>query len=134
MLGSWIITGAIHLETKSGCSAAGSARALGAWGRRFESFHPDFSWDKNQEFTYKINYLYVFILSLKNMLFMGIVISNSLIGIIQECKVKSLIDKLSVITATKARKLAAGWKSGYRKNKFWYTAVKGSIKGNNYYR
>ena len=42
----------------------------------------------------------------KNMLFMGIVISNSLIGIIQECKVKSLIDKLSVITATKARKLA----------------------------
>ena len=29
----------------------------------------------------------------KNMLFMGIVISNSLIGIIQECKVKSLIDK-----------------------------------------
>ena len=43
----------------------------------------------------------------KNMLFMGIVISNSLIGIIQECKVKSLIDKLSVITATKARKLAA---------------------------
>ena len=38
---------------------------------------------------------------------MGIVISNSLIGIIQECKVKSLIDKLSVITATKARKLAA---------------------------
>ena len=43
----------------------------------------------------------------KNMLFMGIVISNSLIGIIQECKVKSLIDKLSVITATKARKLTA---------------------------
>ena len=43
----------------------------------------------------------------KNMLFMGIVISNSLIGIIQECKVKSLIDKLSVITATKARKLPA---------------------------
>ena len=43
----------------------------------------------------------------KNMLFMGTVISNSLIGIIQECKVKSLIDKLSVITATKARKLAA---------------------------
>lgn len=39
----------------------------------------------------------------KNMLFMGIVISNSLIGIIQELKVKSLIDQLSVITATKAR-------------------------------
>lgn len=39
----------------------------------------------------------------KNMLFMGIVISNSLIGIIQELKVKKLIDSLSVITATKAR-------------------------------
>lgn len=44
----------------------------------------------------------------KNMLFMGIVISNSLIGIIQELKVKSLIDKLSVITATKARKRIHG--------------------------
>lgn len=41
----------------------------------------------------------------KNMLFMGIVISNSLIGIVQELKVKSLIDQLSVITATKARKV-----------------------------
>lgn len=41
----------------------------------------------------------------KNMLFMGIVISNSLIGIVQELKVKSLIDKLSIITATKARKI-----------------------------
>lgn len=41
----------------------------------------------------------------KNMLFMGIVISNSLIGIIQELKVKSLIDQLSVITATKAKRL-----------------------------
>lgn len=41
----------------------------------------------------------------KNMLFLGIVISNSLIGIIQELKVKSLIDQLSVITATKAKRL-----------------------------
>lgn len=41
----------------------------------------------------------------KNMLFMGIVISNSLIGIIQELKVKSLIDKLSVITATKTKRV-----------------------------
>lgn len=39
----------------------------------------------------------------RNMLFMGIVISNSLIGIIQELKVKKLIDALSVITATKAK-------------------------------
>lgn len=39
----------------------------------------------------------------KNMLFMGVVISNSAIGIFQELRVKSLIDKLSVITALKAR-------------------------------
>lgn len=43
----------------------------------------------------------------KNMLFMGIVISNSLIGIVQELKVKSLIDRLSVITATKAKKVTS---------------------------
>lgn len=42
----------------------------------------------------------------KNMLFMGIVISNSLIGIVQELKVKKLIDKLSIITATKARRVS----------------------------
>ncbi len=41
----------------------------------------------------------------KNMLFIGIVISNSLIGIIQELKVKKLIDALSVITATKAKRV-----------------------------
>lgn len=41
----------------------------------------------------------------KNMLFLGIVVSNSLIGIIQELKVKKLIDALSVITATKAKRI-----------------------------
>lgn len=39
----------------------------------------------------------------KNMLFMGIVITNALIGIIQEIKVKKLVDALSVVTATKAK-------------------------------
>ncbi len=38
----------------------------------------------------------------KNMLFLGVVVSNSAIGIIQELRVKSQIDKLSVITASKA--------------------------------
>lgn len=38
----------------------------------------------------------------KNLLFLGVVISNAAIGIFQEFKVKSLIDKLSVITALKA--------------------------------
>lgn len=41
----------------------------------------------------------------KNMLFMGVVISNSFIGIVQELRVKKLIDKLSVLTATKARRI-----------------------------
>lgn len=41
----------------------------------------------------------------KNMLFMGIVITNALIGILQELKVKKLIDALSVVTATKAKRL-----------------------------
>lgn len=39
----------------------------------------------------------------KNMLFIGIVVTNALIGIIQELKVKKLIDALSVVTATKAK-------------------------------
>lgn len=41
----------------------------------------------------------------KNMLFLGIVISNSLIGIIQELKVKKLIDALTVMTTDTARRI-----------------------------
>ncbi len=41
----------------------------------------------------------------KNMLFMGVVISNALIGIVQELRVKKLIDRLSVLTQAKARVL-----------------------------
>ena len=44
----------------------------------------------------------------KNMLFMGIVITNAVIGIAQELKVKKVIDALSVVTATKARRLMDG--------------------------
>lgn len=65
-------------------------------------------------FTY-FNFLNVFLAGLiilsgqqKNMLFMGIVITNALIGIIQECKVKKLIDALSVVTATKAKRVSGG--------------------------
>lgn len=39
----------------------------------------------------------------KNMLFMGVIVCNSCIGIFQELKVKQLIDKLSVITMTKVK-------------------------------
>ena len=45
---------------------------------------------------------------IKNVLFLGTCISNTLIGIIQELKVKSLIDKLSVITTTKVNALRGG--------------------------
>lgn len=41
----------------------------------------------------------------KNMLFMGIVVTNALIGILQELKVKKLIDALAVVTATKAKRV-----------------------------
>jgi len=44
----------------------------------------------------------------KNMLFLGVVVCNSVIGIFQELKVKSLIDKLSVITASRADVLRNG--------------------------
>ncbi len=44
----------------------------------------------------------------KNMLFMGIVVTNTLIGIIQELKVKKLIDALAVVTATKAKVVTGG--------------------------
>ena len=48
----------------------------------------------------------------KNMLFMGVVVANSLIGIVQELKVKKLIDSLTVITATKARLVVSENESG----------------------
>lgn len=44
----------------------------------------------------------------RNATFLMVVFFNSLIGIVQEFKVKSLIDKLAVITATKARRVKDG--------------------------
>lgn len=44
----------------------------------------------------------------KNITFMGVIIVNSIIGIIQEMKVKKLVDGLSVITASKARVIREG--------------------------
>ncbi|MBP3702287.1 MAG: HAD-IC family P-type ATPase [Lachnospiraceae bacterium] len=44
----------------------------------------------------------------KNMLFMGVVLTNTVIGIIQELKVKKIIDSLSVITATKVFRITEG--------------------------
>ncbi len=44
----------------------------------------------------------------KHVLFVGVVIANSVIGIFQELRVKKLIDQLSVITAAKAKVLRGG--------------------------
>ena len=49
----------------------------------------------------------------KNVLFIGVVICNSVIGIAQELRVKQLIDKLEVVTSTKAKILRNGKISEY---------------------
>jgi len=45
---------------------------------------------------------------IKNLTFLGVIIVNSVIGIIQELKVKKLVDGLSVITATKVKVIREG--------------------------
>lgn len=44
----------------------------------------------------------------KNALFMGVIFCNSMIGIIQELRAKRIIDRLSLISAPKARVIRAG--------------------------
>lgn len=46
--------------------------------------------------------------SIKNVAFMGVVICNTLIGIIQEINAKRIIDKLSLITASKSKVVRNG--------------------------
>lgn len=46
--------------------------------------------------------------SYKNLLFMGVIVCNTLIGIFQELKAKHIIDKLSLITAPKAHIVRGG--------------------------
>ncbi|MGN0359418.1 MAG: HAD-IC family P-type ATPase, partial [Hominisplanchenecus sp.] len=46
----------------------------------------------------------------KNITFMGVIIINSIIGILQEMKVKKLVDQLSVMTASKAHVIRDGKK------------------------
>ncbi len=48
--------------------------------------------------------------SYKNALFMGVVISNTAIGIIQEIRAKQTIDKLSIISSSKAKVIRNGKK------------------------
>jgi len=59
-----------------------------------------------------LNFLFAaFILSvgsLKNLLFLGVTVCNTAIGIIQEIRAKKVIDSLSLITASKARVVRSG--------------------------
>ena len=50
--------------------------------------------------------------SYKNLLFMGVVICNTLIGTFQEIRAKKTIDKLSLIAAPKARVVRSGEEQG----------------------
>lgn len=52
--------------------------------------------------------LIIFVGSFKNLFFMGIVICNTAIGIIQEIRAKKTLDKLSLITATKVHVIREG--------------------------
>lgn len=54
--------------------------------------------------------LVIFVKSYKNALFMGIIISNTLIGIIQEIRAKKTIDKLSLVSASSVKVVRNGKK------------------------
>jgi cation-transporting ATPase E len=69
---------------------------------------------KSHTLTY-FNFLNLFLAVLilisgqfKNLTFLGVVIVNTLIGIIQELKVKKVVDKLAVITASRAKVIREG--------------------------
>jgi cation-transporting ATPase E len=49
--------------------------------------------------------------SYKNLLFLGVIVCNTLIGILQEVKAKKTIDRLSLITAPRARVVRSGTES-----------------------
>lgn len=50
----------------------------------------------------------LFVKSFKNLLFMGVILCNMLIGIVQEIRAKKTIDKLSLISAPKAKVIRDG--------------------------
>jgi len=52
--------------------------------------------------------LIILVKSYENVLFMGIVISNIVIGIIQEIRAKKTIDKLSILSSSKAKVIREG--------------------------
>lgn len=55
-----------------------------------------------------IIFAYIYVGSLNNLLFSVIIIANTLIAIIQECKAKRAVDKLSMVTAPKVQTMREG--------------------------
>ena len=61
--------------------------------------------------------------SYKNSMFMGIIIINTVIGIVQEVRAKKTIDKLAILTANKAVVLRDGKKNGRFPRKSWCSTM-----------
>ena len=61
--------------------------------------------------------------SLKNCLFMGVIVCNSIISIIQEITSKKVIDKLSVISSSKATVLRNNNKTASDQNVFIFDII-----------
>ena len=55
-----------------------------------------------------IIFAYIYVGSFNNLLFSLIIIANTLIAIIQECKAKRTVDKLSLVTAPKVQVVRGG--------------------------
>ena len=55
--------------------------------------------------------LVIIVGSYKNILFLGVVISNTLISTIQEIRAKKIVDKLSIISSSKAKVIRDGKRS-----------------------
>ena len=61
--------------------------------------------------------LIILVGSYRNLLFLGVVFCNTIIGIVQEVKAKKIVDKLSLISAKKVKTLRDGkWEDIYFEN------------------
>lgn len=64
--------------------------------------------------------LVLFVRSYKNSMFMGIILINTVIGIIQEIRAKKTIDKLAILTESKTVVLREGRNGVFpQRNWFW---------------
>ncbi|MFR5148242.1 MAG: hypothetical protein ACLTER_00765 [Ruminococcus sp.] len=60
--------------------------------------------------------------SYKNSMFMGIIVINTVIGIIQEVRAKKTLDKLAILTESKAVVLREG-KNGLSPRRSWFWTI-----------